>query len=134
MGRQPRRSRGENDDTTYQRILVPVDGSSLAESVLPHALALARRFDATIELVRAYAASPTLLAASASSALPGTGPVLDPGPFIAAGREEAELYLAELAARLRRRGVAVEHRQLEGSPGEAIAAESRRADVDLIAM
>src|SRR5690242_7463594 len=125
MERQPRQSRGTNGDTTYRRILVPVDGSPLAEAVLPHALALARRFDAAIELVRACAPSPSLLAASASSALPGTGPVLDPGPFIAAGREEAELYLAELAARLRHRGVAVEHRRLEGSPGAAIAAESR---------
>jgi nucleotide-binding universal stress UspA family protein len=90
MSTQPRRSNGRHGDTAYQRILVAVDGSSLAEAILPHALALARRFDATIELVRAYAPSPSLLAASASSALPGTGPVLDPGPFIGAGREEAE--------------------------------------------
>jgi nucleotide-binding universal stress UspA family protein len=121
-------------NTTYQRILVPVDGSPLAEVVLPHVVALARRFGSTVELVRAYAPSPSLLAASAASAMPGTGPVLDPAPFIAAGRQEAETYLQEVEGRLRRAGLAVEHRRLEGSAGEAIAAESRRADVDLIAM
>jgi nucleotide-binding universal stress UspA family protein len=134
MDTKPRRRTRRAGDVAYQRILVAVDGSPLAEAVLPHALALAHRFGATIELVRAYAPPPSLLAASASSALPGTGPVLDPAPFIAAGRDEAELYLAELEGRLRSQGVAVEHRRLDGSPGEAIAAESRRADVDLIAL
>jgi nucleotide-binding universal stress UspA family protein len=134
MGTQLLETDAAVEDTTYQRILVPVDGSPLAEVVLPHAVALARRFGATVELVRAYAPPPSLLAASAASALPGTGPVLDPGPFIAAGRQEAELYLEQLEGRLRRAGVAVEHRRLDGAPGEAIAAESRRADVDLIAM
>jgi nucleotide-binding universal stress UspA family protein len=134
MGTQLLETHGSVGDTTYQRILVPVDGSSLAEAVLPHVVALARRYGSTVELVRAYAPPPSLLAASAASALPGTGPMLDPGPFIAAGREEAELYLVELEGRLRREGIVVEHRRLAGSPGEAIAAESRRADVDLIAM
>ena len=75
-------------DTTYQRILVPVDGSPLAEVVLPHVVALARRFGSTVELVRAYAPPPRLLAASAASAMPGTGPV--------PGRAEAALAASRL--------------------------------------
>ncbi|MCB0064039.1 MAG: universal stress protein [Caldilineaceae bacterium] len=34
------------------RILVPLDGSSLAESVLPHVIAFARAFDAHVTLLR----------------------------------------------------------------------------------
>ncbi len=120
--------------TTYARILVPVDGSVLAEAALPHAIAMARRFGATIELTRSYTPPASLLAASAASAMPGTGPILDAGPFIAAARDEAEVYLAALAARIRREGVTVEQRRLDGSAGESIAMESLRAEVDLIVM
>jgi len=35
----------------YHHIMVPLDGSPLAEQALPHALALARAFDAALELV-----------------------------------------------------------------------------------
>jgi nucleotide-binding universal stress UspA family protein len=123
-----------NGGMAYKRILVPVDGSTVAETVLPHAIAMAKCFGATVELARSYSLPPALVAASAASSLPGTGPALDSAPFLAAGREEAELYLQELEARVRAQGVRVEHRRLSGAPGEAIAEESRRAEVDLIAM
>ena len=35
----------------YQRIMVPLDGSELAQSVLPHALAICRAFGATLLLL-----------------------------------------------------------------------------------
>jgi nucleotide-binding universal stress UspA family protein len=38
--------------TMFDRILVPLDGSQLAESVLPHTVAIARSFDAEITLLR----------------------------------------------------------------------------------
>jgi nucleotide-binding universal stress UspA family protein len=118
----------------YERILVPVDGSARAEAVLPHALALAHGFGATIELVRSYAVPPALVAASAATALPGTGPALNAEPYLAAGRNEAEIYLEELEERLRPEGVRIEHRQLVGSAGESIVAESQRSGSDMIAM
>src|SRR5262249_21767164 len=116
------------------RILVPLDGSELAEAVLPHASMLAQRLGATIELVRAYAPPAALLAAAAASAMPGTGPGLDPGPYLAAGREEAETYLGEVAERLRGRGVGSERRGREGAAGEEIVAEGARGPADLVAM
>jgi nucleotide-binding universal stress UspA family protein len=118
----------------YGRILVPLDGSLLAEEVLPHVVSLARRYGAAVELVRAYAPPPSLLAASAASSLPGTGPVLDPAPFIAAGKQEADVYLARVAARLEAAGVAVERRRPDGSPGESVVAVAREGGADLIAM
>ena len=118
----------------YERILVPVDGSEGAEAVLPHALSLARKFGSTIELVRSYAVPPSLVAASAATALPGTGPALNAEPYLEAGRTEAEVYLEELEERLRPEGVPIEHRQLEGSAGESIVTESHRSGSDMIAM
>lgn len=120
--------------TRYARILVPVDGSAESEAVLPHAIGMAKRFGATIELVRSYATPRTLIAVSAASAMPGTGPVLNAEPYVEAGRTEADTYLDTLHERLRHHGVGVEHRRLAGSPGESIVAESRRAHADMIAM
>ena len=37
----------------YTRILVPLDGSRIAEQALPHAVALSQRFELGLELVRA---------------------------------------------------------------------------------
>jgi nucleotide-binding universal stress UspA family protein len=113
---------------------VPVDGSELAEIVLPHVVSFAKRFGSTIELVRAYTPPASLIAASAASAMPGTGPVLDPGPFIAAGRKEASVYLASVAEHLRKHGINVVESRLEGPAGEAIVGEARQKRADLIAM
>jgi nucleotide-binding universal stress UspA family protein len=119
---------------TYRRILVPLDGSPEAEAVLPHARMMAQRFGATVELVRTYAPSTTLIAAAAASAMPGGGPLVDTGAYMAAGREEAETYLEQVDRRLRRQGLKVEHRQLDGSPGESIVEEAERSGADMIAM
>jgi nucleotide-binding universal stress UspA family protein len=119
---------------TYARILVALDGSELAERVLSHAVSLARCHGSTLELVRAYAPPPSVLSASAATALPGTGPLVDPGPVIEAGKEEADRYLAEVAGRLGAEGLTIEHRRLDGAASESVVAEARRTDADLIAM
>lgn len=119
---------------SYRRILVPLDGSAGAEAVLPHVQMMAKRFGATVELVRSYAPSSALFVAAAASAMPGTGPVLDTGAYMAAGRDEADSYLEDAEARLRHEGVTVEHRRLEGSAGECIVDEAGRFGADMIAM
>lgn len=88
------------------RLLVPLDGSSGAERVIPHAVALARAFDAELQLVRVC------------------GPRED--------ALEAERYLAEVRARLRPTGVAAEslivaHHDV--AEALADAAEERGAEV-----
>ena len=120
--------------STYRRVLVPLDGSPQAEAVLPHARMMARRFNAKLELVRAYARSPVLVAATVASSMPGTGPLLDTAPYMEAGREEAVTYLERVQAKLRREGLDVEHRRLEGPTGESIVGEADRWDADMIAM
>ncbi|MCS7051450.1 MAG: universal stress protein, partial [Thermomicrobium sp.] len=47
-----RSSMPQRQPGVVQSLLLPVDGSSLAEAAIPYATELARRFDATIHLVR----------------------------------------------------------------------------------
>ena len=42
----------------FKKILIPVDGSSFSEAVLPHAQMLAKKYDATIHLLRVQSPDP----------------------------------------------------------------------------
>jgi nucleotide-binding universal stress UspA family protein len=99
-----------------KRMLVPLDGSTLAEAILPAAAALARDHEAEILLIRA---------------LPSQG---SPDKEVRA-QEEAEAYLARIADELRRRGVTrVDRKVWYHDPAVAIADAARHNDADLVAM
>lgn len=51
----------------YKRVLVPLDGSGLAEQILPHARAIAKGLGARVELVRAFDPVPRELTEDVSS-------------------------------------------------------------------
>lgn len=101
------------------QILVPLDGSPLAERALPYAGTLARALGAGLLLVRVVAAQ--------------SGP---------AGRRrhapwdvgEAEAYLSGLGRQLALRGVAAEGAVLRGEPVEWIARVAARRSAGLIVM
>lgn len=102
-----------------QSILVPLDGSALAETVLPHVTALARATARSLTLLT-IVPRPSMLTAS------GWPPAL---PQTLAGRWETELavareYLATVAADLRAAGLEVQTRALGGDPREAIVAHT----------
>src|SRR5438105_1720893 len=70
-------------DAMYENILVPLDGSELAEQVLPHVQALAEKFGSTVTLLRATL-SPQELVPPTGMSLPlgdaaAHGNVLTPG-------------------------------------------------------
>ena len=94
-------------------ILVPLDGSTLAERALPYAEALARPSGARVVLVRAV-----------------------PGDREHGTESEAEArdYLNGLAARLAERVGVVETAVPHGAAAEAIVEEARRQGSDLIVM
>ncbi len=98
-------------------MLVPHDGSALAERALLYATKLARATEARLILLRAALAH----------SLPG----VDPGPAQYAVLERAESELAEVANRLRSNGVLVEPHVYYDEPASAIldAATSQRADL-----
>jgi nucleotide-binding universal stress UspA family protein len=102
-------------------ILVPLDGSVLAETALQPALDLARDYHAKVVLVRA-AEGHTL-------------PMSDPTDAQVEAVRGAEGYLAGARERLGRAGLAdVETAVWYGPPAEAIVEAARYRDADLIVM
>ena len=133
----------------YRRILVALDGSDVAERILPHVEALADRFGSVLTLVRATPGVGAVVAATGTGAGPmagevvaatgaGGGPmdgeVVDPTPIIEAERQEAAAYLDAAAARLRGRGLTVDCDRPEGPAGEQVVGRARELGADLIAM
>jgi nucleotide-binding universal stress UspA family protein len=104
------------------RILVPLDGSALAESALSAAVELARPTGATLILVRSAEAR----------VLPGGDPVAAQVGVV----REAEAYLEGVAARLREQGTttAVEPCVWYGPAVAGIVDAARICRVDLIVM
>ena len=87
------------------RILIPLDGSSLAECVLPHGLSLAKAVGAKV----------TLLQVVEQSVTGGRTRSVDPMEWHFS-KAEAEAYLAEVAERLRAAGLPTEQVLLEATP------------------
>src|SRR5262245_2346335 len=83
-----------------RQILVPLDGSALAEAALPHAVLLARASGSTIHLLRTV--SPAI--AMPSLAWPMPAPV-NVERWLETERATAQQYLALVATRLQEAGV-----------------------------
>ena len=106
---------------TPRKILVPLDGSPLAESALADAIDIAVRHGATLVLLRAAYAT----------ALPAVDPVDSQVTVV----REAEAYLADVAARARAAGVTdVETSVWYAAATDAIIEAARMREVDLIVM
>lgn len=120
----------------YEHLLVALDGSAAAESVLLHAEALARAFSSRVTLLRVTLGPETLLAQTASSG-PGVGdlaPPIDPTPILEADEEAAADYLQAVAGRLRSQGINVEVEHHEGQPSSTIVERAQQLGVSLILM
>jgi nucleotide-binding universal stress UspA family protein len=106
-------------------ILVPLDGSTLAERALPYAEALARPGGGRLALVRAvpYLARPD-----------GDRPYRTLAAARDAAADEARRYLEGVAARHEERGTAAQVAVPYEEEADAILAEAQRAGADLIAM
>jgi nucleotide-binding universal stress UspA family protein len=111
-----------------RRILVPLDGSPVAEQALPAAQQLAAALDATLFLTAVVPIRDDRAAAKVGVATPPLGPAQH------AAREHLAEYLKRVAAGLTARGLRVETRVLYGHPAEAILRDSEYADADLIVM
>ena len=80
----------------YKRVLVPVDGSEVAEAILPFILEIAGPLDLEVIVLRVNRPTPPM-------AIEGTRHVEIED--VDARRQEAEAYLAGLVAELRAKGV-----------------------------
>lgn len=112
----------------YKKILVPLDGSELAETVLPHATGLAKAGGAEITLLTVVHL--TLGAAAAK---------LEAIPEAAAERRgalraEALMYLEKVQRELKDQGIVAHAVALEGDAASQIIAYAEEKGFDLVAM
>jgi nucleotide-binding universal stress UspA family protein len=105
----------------FKRVLLPLDGSKLAECVLPHLFAIARIFSPEVHVMR------VLEPYSSSSCFQKIDPV-----DWQICKAEAESYLSVIAARLQEAGIQVSTQLYEGRPGEQVVETARTWDADLI--
>ena len=130
----------------YKKILVPLDGSKLAECALPHAEELAKGCDtaeiilvSVTERVQGYeavegSAEPFVLSGG------GWGAAVQPPPQRlvpeAFGKKEnqADRYLGRIAEKLESEGVKVHTEVLLGNPAEEIIKFIEHSDTDVIVM
>lgn len=104
-----------------EHILVPLDGSFLAERVLPHVFAVAGPFKSRV----------TLLRVMSSSSSNGMGRRFDPLDW-QMREAEARAYLRRIKNRLSQEGLDVSISMLEGEPATRIVEYVQNHDVDLI--
>jgi len=113
----------------FKSIIVPLDGSELAESVIPMVAAMAKKLDLEVELFRAYH-------------IPYNAYAADDGYYavnydelIASVRDEAKEYLDKKVAEVKKLGVTkVTAVSKEGFAGDEIIALGRKTADSLIAM
>jgi nucleotide-binding universal stress UspA family protein len=118
----------------YERILVALDGSPVAEQILPHVEALAEKFGSTLVLARAIMPAAQVAALIEPSA---GGLALDPeliDETIHAEEQEASSYLEHVASALRQRGLEVKTELLQGAAVEAIVDCARDLRADLLGL
>ncbi|MEP7227781.1 MAG: universal stress protein [Gemmatimonadales bacterium] len=112
-----------------REILVPLDGSPLAEAALAPAAAVARLFDAELVLVQVV---PPL---SPRNLFPDTLTAGYDTEIIALGRKGAQGYLEGLSEDLRERGIRVKTTVVVGhSVGEALINLAHPERIDLVAI
>jgi len=106
----------------YARILLPLDGSDMAEKAVPFAVAQAERFRAQLILMQAVEPFP---AAGRMAAMEDVGQQR---------MEWARDYLESVATRIRERGIKVKIVVTEEAPHVAIIQYAEANGVDLIAL
>jgi nucleotide-binding universal stress UspA family protein len=108
-------------DLMIEHILVPLDGSSLAERVLPHVMAIAGPFKSRV----------TLLKVMSKSSSNGIGRRFDPLDW-QMREAEARAYLNRLKTQLSQEGLDVTISLVEGEPATRIVEFVQNNEVDLI--
>jgi nucleotide-binding universal stress UspA family protein len=126
---------------SYQRILVPLDGSERATAALDHAATLAKLANAHLVLLQVIP-SAAMLVSETAVASPGMGmPTLD--PYLSTTqyqsveeslKEEARKHLDEAAAPLLANAIQVETVILQGAAADSILAYASEKNIDMIVM
>ena len=106
----------------YNRILLPLDGSAMAEQALPYAIAQAEQFAALLILLWVVEPLPHVRGMS----------LADVEAIKRQTGERAQEYLDRVAATAREEGITVQAATVEGRPNVAILQFAEKNQVDLI--
>jgi len=112
----------------YQKIMVPLDGSQVAECVIPHIEMIAGKSGTGVELVTVI--EPLVIPTRGQIALSDD----DIKQIDAEGRKEAHKYLDQVALRLKQAGVNARVVILTGKAADSLVRYANNNEVDLIIM
>jgi len=119
----------------FEKLLICLDGSSLAEQVLPYAAEVALRFGSKVILLQVITVPSKSYAAAAEVAevklRPGTQSLEE---HIQRKKGESKAYLERVAKPLRESGLDVECVLMEGRPCDAIISYCDENQVNLVAL
>jgi nucleotide-binding universal stress UspA family protein len=121
------REQAHSQHGKIQRLLVPLDGSALAERALTYAQRLAQETGAEITLLRVLSTADVELKVS-------RWPPDEEDPAYGRRVTLARSYLKKLAQRMQESGVECRYRVLRGDPGSCICTTARRSHADMIVM
>jgi nucleotide-binding universal stress UspA family protein len=111
----------------YQKILLPLDGSELAECVLPHAESIAKGCGTTgVILVRVV--SPLQIRYDTSYSLSEP----EQEQLYSQAVQSTQSYLEQVAGRLKEQGLNVTSEVLTGPVAESIAEYTHKNEIDLM--
>ena len=110
----------------HDTILVPLDGSKRAETILTHVQGLARHYDAKVILLQVVEPTPPSVGLEQACLK-----LREESEWRA---KQAESYLAVLQEEFREKGIEAQTRIVHGSAVEAIIDAAEREGVDLIAV
>lgn len=108
----------------YRKILVPLDGSKRAETILPHVIELANRYNAQVIFLQVVEPSPVVMESTLA---------FEP-QLLEDRMKDAESYLNGLQAAFQEKGITARSQVIFGSIVATILDVAKREDADLIAM
>lgn len=114
----------------YRKMLIPLDGSDLAECSLEHAKAIAQGCSVP-EIVLFQVIEPFSLAAMSALSEADADTV---ARVREQNQQDAREYLSKVESKLMEQGIATRTVSLEGRPADEILSYAEKNDVDLIIM
>jgi nucleotide-binding universal stress UspA family protein len=120
----------------YRRILLPLDGTELAERILPHTIEIAQRFDATVVLLHAVTSRIEVFSRGAAADPPGVLPIRaeDAEAAVVAEEDSTGRYFRAIGERLVAAGLRVEQLITEGEAVPTLAHVITQERIDLVTM
>ena len=116
----------------YERILVPLDGSELAESVLPHVETIARGCSVVEIILLRVCEAPSILADYPEGKDKSWEKHV--GRMTTNAQQQCNIYLGDIEKQLRDQGFNVRTESCLGKPAEEIVNYATKNKVDLIIM